>query len=415
MERVTATQSEAGTVRVADLWEKFRIFHSRPKGLKDRLFRLERASFQDFWALRDVSFELQAGETLAVIGSNGSGKSTLLKCLARILPPDRGRVEVTGRVASLLELGAGFHGDLSGRENIYLNGSILGMSRRELEVLFDEIVEFAGVQKFIDTPVRNYSSGMFVRLGFAIAINVDPDILLIDEILAVGDASFQTKCFERMRDFKRAGKTMILVSHDLDAVSRICDRAMLLERGEVVSTGPVRTVVNNYRRMGASDQPSVGVESRSRWGTGQAEIMSADLLSADGVPVESVPSGDLCTFRLLVQFKEHVEEPVFGYILRADDGTEVFVSNTMWRGLKTGSYEAGAVAEVSFNQRMNLLPGRYVFTTAVAHRDGTQWYDWWDECLFFHVDGLNADHGLVNLETTVDFKTLSPEEAQQSS
>jgi ABC-type polysaccharide/polyol phosphate transport system ATPase subunit len=401
----------AGRVRVQDLWEKFRIYHSRPRGLKERLFRLERSYFEDFWALQGVTFQLEAGESLAVVGANGSGKSTLLKCLARILPPDRGEVNVEGRVASLLELGAGFHGDLSGRENVFLNGSILGMRRQDLARVFDQIVSFAGVEEFIDTPVRNYSSGMFVRLGFAIAVNVDPDILLIDEILAVGDAAFQTQCFERMHEFKREGKTLLLVTHDLDAATRLCDKAVLLDKGLIEAEGSAREVVSMYRQRIVAehgDQPvAPNVPSAGkRWGTGEAEIVSTELLDEDERPVDSLKSSSWSTFRLKVRFSKDTEDPVFGYIVRADDGTELFAANTMWRGITTGLFRAGEIAEIRFRQRIGLLPSKYLLTTAIAHRDGNQWYDWWDDCLMFRVVGPEADKGYADLEAEFSLRVI---------
>lgn len=402
-----------GEVVASDLWERFRIYHTRPRGLKGRLFRFERAVFEEFWALKGISFDLAPGESLALIGANGSGKTTLLKCLAGILSPDRGHVDVGGKVASLLELGAGFHGDLTGRENIFLNSSILGLTRRETERAYEDIVRFAGIEDFIDSPVRNYSSGMYVRLGFSVAIHVDPDVLLIDEILAVGDAEFQTKCFERMHNFRRRGKTIVLVTHDLDSAVRVCDRGILLEHGEAIFEGPTREVVDVYRQrlQMKEDEKSAAVvnEPRNRWGTGGAEITGVELLNADGDASEAVAMDGLCTFRFMVRFTQEVEEPIFGYILRAADGTEVFNGNTMWRGTSTGTYRPTDVVEVRFRQRMRLLPGRYSFTTAVAHRDGTQWYDWWSDCLFFHVRGQSLDRGYVNIQAEFEFGIVSPE------
>lgn len=406
-----------GEVVVEDLWELFRIYHSRPRGIKDRLFRFERAVYEDFWALKGVSFELKAGESLAALGPNGSGKSTLLKCLANILPVDRGRVGVGGKVASLLELGAGFHGDLSGRENVYLNGSILGVGRRQMDAAFDEIVDFAGVEDFIDTPVRNYSSGMYVRLGFAVAVNVDPDVLLIDEILSVGDAAFQTKCFEKMHDFKRRKKTIVLVTHDLDSAARLCDRAILLDRGKVVSEGKARSVVNAYRQKVMAEQSEgeshSGVPSK-RWGSGEAEILDVQLIDERGELIKSVPAGASCAVRLRVGFKKDIEEPIFSYIIHHTDGTQVFNTNSMWHGISTGTFRAGEVAEVVFRQKMNVLPGRYTLTATLAHQSAKAWFDWWNECLFFDVRGEQLDQGYANLEPEMVFRTLAEREINWS-
>jgi ABC-2 type transport system ATP-binding protein len=393
------------------------VYHSRPRGLKDRLIRFEKAVYEDLWALREVDFELEPGETFAVMGANGSGKSTLLKCLARILPPDRGEVHIGHHVASLLELGAGFQGDLSGRENIYLNGSILGLRRKEIDAIVEDVIDFSGVREFIETPVRNYSSGMHVRLGFAIAVHVDPDVLLVDEILAVGDAAFQTRCFETMHDFKRRGKTMILVTHNMDAASRLCDRAILLDHGEVLVDGPTRQVVDTYRQRVL--EQSVGLEGPQetkpaagpppkRWGTGGATIEDVALLDGSDKAVTSIEPGAHATFRMRVRFREDAEEPIFGLHLRADDGTDLYVTNTMWRGVNTGKHRAGSLVEVRFAHEHPLLPGRYRYTCAVAYEDATQWYEWWDDCLEFHVDGVGRDGGRIHLNSQITLMPLDP-------
>lgn len=226
--------------------KKFRLYHERNQTLKSTIMRGRRSVHDDFWALRDVSFDVPQGSTFGLIGSNGSGKSTLLKCLAKIYWPDEGEISFTGRMAALLEVGSGFHHELSGRENIYLNGSILGMSKKQIDARFDEIVDFSGVERFIDQPVKNYSSGMYVRLGFSIAINVDPDVLVVDEVLAVGDAEFQEKCFRKFADLRSAGRTVILVSHAMSSVRAMCDQVAWLEKGDLVQVGPTDEVVNAY-------------------------------------------------------------------------------------------------------------------------------------------------------------------------
>lgn len=233
-------------VRVDHVSKKFRLYHERNQSLKSTIMRGRRSVHEDFWALKDVGFEVPTGSTFGLIGSNGSGKSTLLKCLAKIYYPEKGAISARGRVAALLEVGSGFHPELSGRENIFLNGSILGMSKKEITRKFDEIVDFSGVEQFIDQPVKNYSSGMYVRLGFSVAINVDPDVLVVDEVLAVGDAEFQDKCRQKFADFKDAGKTVILVSHAMGSVHEMCDHAAWLNHGELVMTGEAGPTINAY-------------------------------------------------------------------------------------------------------------------------------------------------------------------------
>jgi lipopolysaccharide transport system ATP-binding protein len=234
-------------VRVTDVSKRFRLYHERNQTLKSAILRGRTSKHEDFWALKDISFDVTEGHTHGLIGSNGSGKSTLLKCLAKIYWPTSGSIEYRGRMASLLEVGSGFHLELSGRENIYLNGSILGMSKKDIDSKFDEIVDFSGVERFLDQPVKNYSSGMYVRLGFSIAINVDPDILVVDEVLSVGDEEFQRKSFQKFLEFKKRGKTVILVTHTMPVVEDICDTATWINNGEMMQTGPVADVVKKYQ------------------------------------------------------------------------------------------------------------------------------------------------------------------------
>jgi lipopolysaccharide transport system ATP-binding protein len=234
-------------VRINDVNKRFRLYHERNQSLKSAILRGRTSKHEDFWALKDISFDVIEGHTHGLIGSNGSGKSTLLKCLAKIYWPTSGTIEYRGRMASLLEVGSGFHLELSGRENIYLNGSILGMSKKEIDSKFDEIVDFSGVERFLDQPVKNYSSGMYVRLGFSIAINVDPDILVVDEVLSVGDEEFQRKSFQKFLEFKKRGKTVILVTHTMPVVEDICDTVTWINNGEMMLTGPAADVVKKYQ------------------------------------------------------------------------------------------------------------------------------------------------------------------------
>jgi ABC-2 type transport system ATP-binding protein len=233
-------------VRVDHVSKSFRMYKERNQTLKAAIMRGRTSVHEDFWALKDVDFEVPAGSTFGLIGSNGSGKSTLLKCLANIYYPNKGSITHYGKIAAMLEVGSGFHSELSGRDNIFLNGSILGMSKKEITRKFDEIIDFSGVESFIDQPVKNYSSGMYVRLGFAIAINVDPDILVVDEVLAVGDAEFQEKCFQKFRDFKAAGKTVILVSHAMASIEAMCDHAAWLNKGELMAVGAADPTIKAY-------------------------------------------------------------------------------------------------------------------------------------------------------------------------
>ena len=400
-----------GEIAVRDLWEVFRVYHSRPTGLKERLTRSQKLVFEDFWALKGVSFNVEPGSSLAILGPNGSGKSTLLKVLAGTLTPDRGSVELGGKVAGLLELGAGFHPDLSGKENIYLNGSILGMRRREIDALYDEIVDFSGVGEFIDNPVRNFSSGMYVRLGFAIAIQVDPDVLLLDEILAVGDAAFQAKCFEKLNETRRRGRTMLLVTHDTHSAMRMCDRAILMDEGRIVAEGASRDIVSLYQQRviaqrEADTSAQLPVRPSKRWGTGEGRIASVKLCDASGAPVDRISSGEPTALRVVVEFNREVDDPIVGFQLHAEDGKILFGTNTLSRARTVGSFGPSDAVEVVFSQLLDLLPGRYMFTVAVVENSASEPIDFWRDCLYFRVKGHTGDNGYINLKTEVEISKI---------
>jgi len=250
-------------ISVNHVWKSFRLYHERNQYLKAAALRGRRARYEEFWALQDISFEVQAGESFGVVGSNGSGKSTLLKILSGVLVADKGSIARHGRLSSLLELGAGFHPELSGRENIYLNGAVLGLKRKEINALLTNIVEFAELEKFIDLPVKNYSNGMYIRLGFSVAVHVDPEILILDEVLAVGDESFQKKSRQRIERFKEEGRTILFVSHDLESVAGLCDSAIWILEGKVKSSGPAREVVDRYSVYETSILSSTSDEEHS--------------------------------------------------------------------------------------------------------------------------------------------------------
>lgn len=233
-------------VRVQKLGKKFRIFSERNQSLKSALMRGRISKYEEFWALRNITFEVPKGSTFGLVGGNGSGKSTLLKTLAKIYWPDEGEIHYSGRMSALLEVGSGFHPELTGRENIYLNGSILGMKKKEIDARYEQIVEFSGVKDFIDQPVKNYSSGMYVRLGFSVAIHVEPDILVVDEVLAVGDAAFQEQCFQRFKELRKQGTTIILVTHDLKALVELCDQAAWINKSKLEMVGKAEVVARAY-------------------------------------------------------------------------------------------------------------------------------------------------------------------------
>lgn len=389
--------ADGPAIVIDGLTETFRLYHERPTGLKERLYRFRRSSWTEFDALSDVTLDVDHGESVAVIGPNGSGKSTLLKVLARILPPDRGRVAINGRVASLLELGAGFHGDLTGRENIYLNGAILGLSRARIQERFEEIVEFAGVDHLLDTPVRTYSSGLYVRLGFAIAVTVDPDILLVDEVLSVGDAAFQSRSLRRMQEFKEAGKTLVIVSHDLDAIAELCDRTVVLDGGRVAFDGPVREGVELYRRMSIAPRDRARLEAVPSIGT-RVRIEEATLLDGMGRVAEEVDPSSPMRIRVRLVANEYVEACSVGATVRDADGLELYEVHTGWQGVGVGPLVPGQAVVVDVRFVAHLLAGHYAVAPAVTDPGGRQSWASLPLPLEFRVRPGGGATGLVDLQ-----------------
>ena len=313
--------STSHPIEVRDVAKRFRLYHERNQSLKASVMRGRRARYEEFWALDDVSFDVPDGTTFGLIGENGSGKSTMLKCMARILRPDRGSITTRGKISALLELGAGFHPELTGRENVYLNGAILGLSKKQLDARFDDIVEFAGIEPFIDTPVKNYSSGMYVRLGFSVAINVDPDVLLIDEVLAVGDAEFQRKCSEKIAEFRKQGKTIVIVSHSLPSVRTLCDEVALLEHGKLIEVGPPGPIIDHY--LADAFSGSTDDAGHVRWGSGEVRVVDVQLLDASGSPIAKTHTGEQVTIRFHYEASETVIDGVLGMAVNTVGGAEV--------------------------------------------------------------------------------------------
>ncbi len=279
------------------------------KGTLQKLRSLVRPGSQlddtnSFWAVRDVSFEVRPGEAVGVVGRNGAGKSTLLKLISRITEPTKGRIEIRGRIGSLLEVGTGFHPELTGRENVYMNGSVLGMTRREIDAKFDRIVEFSEIGKFLDTPVKRYSSGMYVRLAFGVAAHLEPEILIVDEVLAVGDANFQKRCLDRMMELVRGGRTVLFVSHNMQQIPNLCQRAILLDGGRLVESGTARDVTQSYLDRMLKDTRTGDLRAKPRTGDGRAKFVRAGLVDADGRPVSAFTSGDDLVLRMDVESAE---------------------------------------------------------------------------------------------------------------
>jgi ABC-type polysaccharide/polyol phosphate transport system ATPase subunit len=365
-------------IRFDGVWKSYRIYHQRSHTLKEKVLS-RRTRYREFWALKDINLEVPEGSTLGIVGPNGSGKSTLLKTMARILTPNRGTVTVNGRMSSLLELGTGFHPDLTGRENLFLGGSLLGHSRRDVERLFDDIVDFAGIGRFIDMPVKNYSSGMYARLAFSLAISVDPEILLLDEVLSVGDESFQRRCFERMAEFREDGRTVVFVSHSLDAVQMLCTRGAWIEDGVIREVGDAPKVIASY--VGKVDDDIAHDPHRPtsgrRSGTGEARCTEVVLLDAGGDPTETFRTGDRFTIRVTYRTQELPDELLCAVAVhRTENLAYVFGQNSC--EAKASLVEKGTgVVELTIPW-LPLLKGSYVISVALQDRGLTKTYDFHD-------------------------------------
>ena len=383
-------------VRVDHLSKRFRLFHERHQSLKQSLLNLRRSEHEDFWALRDVTFDVYPGETFGIIGHNGSGKSTLLKCLTKILEPDKGSVAVTGSVSALLELGAGFHPELSGRENVFLNAAILGVPRKHIVQRFDDIVAFSGLEQFIDTPVKNYSSGMFVRLGFAVAINVDPDVLIIDEVLAVGDAEFQAKCGDKIAEFRERGKTIVLVTHAMGDVVRICQRAAWLDHGTIKELGAPNEIADAYLATTHGGR-SVHLQDGLRWGSGEVQIDTVELLDGALQPAEFARTGDPLAFRVHLSARHQVVGPEVSLSIHDLDGRTISEVSTRAREVQLDRVHGTRTVTLEID-RFPLSEGTYELSAAVRDESGQRELDVRSRMLRFDVlKGKNTDGGLITL------------------
>ena len=384
---------------VDNVSKKYRLYHERNNSIKAALLRGGRAKLdKEFWALNDVSFEVAEGSTTGLVGENGSGKSTMLKCLARILRPDKGSVTVTGKMSALLELGAGFHPELTGRENVYLNGAILGLKQRELQARFDDIVDFAGIGQFIDEPVKNYSSGMYVRLGFSVAINVEPDILLVDEVLAVGDEAFQRKCMERFKSLKDDGKTVVIVSHAMGSVLNMCDHVVWFKHGHKMADGQPREVIEAYTGSIVLDRPAGDAEQGKRWGSGEAKVDRVELLDSYGEKVTRFASGDPVTVRVWYTTSEPVARPLFAVSFQTIQGVVVSAPTTREADLIPEKLDGEGHADFAI-PHCPLLPGTYDLTVSITDFNMAHPYDVRRNIVRFDVDrkGRHEPDGIVSL------------------
>ncbi|MCE5329369.1 ABC transporter ATP-binding protein [bacterium] len=432
-------------VEVNNVTKRYRIHYEKNPSLKETIIHLRRTKFIEFLALDDVSFNVNHGETLGIIGPNGSGKSTILKLISRILQPTKGQVKVNGSVSALLELGAGFHPDLTGRENIFINAAILGMKRKNIEKKFDEIVEFSELEKFIDMPVKNYSSGMYMRLGFSVAINVNPDILLVDEVLAVGDQAFQAKCYKVIYDLIKQGKTIIIVSHDLGTIQDLCNRVIFLKDGKIEQMGGPVAVVSSYRsyvenieKERAHEQQkeerkkifqtiiennqkvitgedidrlaATNLSSNSniinRFGSGDAEIEEIMLLDNKGKSIDYCKYGDEVKIEFDAVFKAEVESPIFGIRIIDFKGNTVYGTNNRLNNITVGTFKPGDHVRITFRQKIILMGGVYYVSPAVGYKDFRTYCDWVNNMLTINVMKHNKSEGIADLNSEMKVQKI---------
>lgn len=415
----------ATALRVEGVSKLYRIYDRPNDRLKEMLTRGRWKRHQEFWALKDLSFEIEAGTTTGIIGPNGSGKSTLLQIMTGTLEPTHGSVWHEGRIAALLELGSGFNNEFTGIENIFMNAALMGFTRSETEALLPEIERFAEIGPFIHQPVKTYSSGMYVRLAFSVAISASPQILIIDEALAVGDAVFQHRCMRRLKEMQESGVTIFFVSHDLAAIRALCSKAILLHAGRIVAQGKPTGVLHRYQKLIMArekayekEQPesprtpdnvtlpfadAPKLECSYRHGDGSAEVVRVEILDSTYRPVTLVETGEAVTIRVYARFHTESEDPVFGFLLRNRHGIHLFGTNTDLQQLRLGSVNRGEIVEVSFLFNCWLAPDSYSVTVAVHSRNAVS-YDWLDSVAVFQVVSPVAMEGVANLNATATLR-----------
>jgi ABC-2 type transport system ATP-binding protein len=396
-------------IEIRGVSKHFRLYHEHYSTLKERFIHFGRTPYEEFWALKDINFSVEEGSTVGILGHNGSGKSTLLKCVAGILQPTSGEIRTRGRVAALLELGAGFNHELTGRENVYMNASILGLSKKETERIFDEIVAFAELEKFIDMQVRHYSSGMYVRLGFAVAVNVEPDILLVDEVLSVGDEAFQRKCIERVKKFQREGRTILFVTHAPDLVRQICNRAVVLDHGNLVIDAPPGEAVRAFRETLAAGEVIAEVPAEDDAGEGRPAPTQRVQITAVKIEHPGTLVGrayllpdEAMTVRVAYRAAKRTEDVLFGIAIYDENGNHLYGSNT--RHLSVAVPPADGDSEMTFEfDRMPLLDGTYLLTLAIQSSDEGTVYDWREQQDRFEVMNPSNITGMVSIPLQVHF------------
>ena len=412
-------------IRVDNVSKKFKLYYDRPLSLKERIIRGSKGVYKEFYALSDVSFEVERGSTVGLVGQNGCGKSTLLKIINRTMFPDKGKVDVTGKVASLIELGAGFHPELSGRENIYTNATVFGITREEIERRIPEIIRFSELEDFIDNPIRTYSSGMYARLAFSVAINVDADVLLVDEILGVGDMNFQAKCANKIYEMRKEGTTILLVTHDMGTIDRLCDYAVWLDHGMEMAVGEARDVQKKYMTFMARQQEErqkreeesrrqenarteIPAETEGDEGLGEhvgnRKLLFTDcrLLNSKGMDKRSFQTGEDVRLQVSYECRDDEREirPNIGIEIKNEQGILVYGTNTTREGNRNLCVQKKGMVEVIF-EGLNLIAGSYYIGIAITDESEAVRYDYYPNIVSFRVFSTLNDIGLVRLNHTI--------------
>ena len=412
-------------IRVKDITKIYRLYDKPIDRLKESLGISRKKRYKEHYALNHVSFDVRRGETVGIIGTNGSGKSTILKIITGVLNPTGGEIEINGRISALLELGAGFNMEYTGIENIYLNGTMIGFSKEEIVAKLEEILAFADIGDFVYQPVKTYSSGMFVRLAFAVAINIDPEILIVDEALSVGDVFFQTKCYHKFEEFKAMGKTILFVSHDLSSISKYCDRVVLLNRGDKLAEGAPKEMIDMYKKVlvnqlepqeEPAEKETLQIQEEKEmksfltvnpktleYGNGLAHIVDFGIFDKSGTITNSIVKGEKFRVRMRVRFEGKVQEPIMAFTIKDKQGTELTGTNTFLEKVDTGTTRDGDLYEVEFSQKMDLQGGEYLLSLGcTGYHDGdfTVYHRLYDVCNITVISDKNTV-GIYDMNSTV--------------
>jgi len=424
-------------IEVSNLTKIYRLYNSPRDRLREIISLNGKKFHHEFYALNDVSLNIEKGQTVGIIGQNGSGKSTLLKIICGVLQPTTGSFRTNGRIAALLELGAGFNPEFTGRQNVYMNGALMGFKREEMEQRFSDIQAFAGIGEFVDQPVKTYSSGMYVRLAFAAAINIDPEILIVDEALSVGDALFQSRCFAKFQEFKEKGITIIFVTHDLGLVTTHCERALLLDRGAMVAEGLPKPVVDEYNRLlvsrnGTTPTPETEKNEQSisqqvaptkevewqglfrvnpnenRYGTKKAEILEAGIFTPDQEPVQILERNQEYLIKVKVRHNESMPAPIIAFKITDLKGTELCGTNTFYEDIEIGHLEKGEVILVTFKQKIKINPGDFLLSVGVAAYEGGEYvvYDRRFDYIAIQIVADRQHVGMFDPESSIEWTRL---------